>query len=123
MTAVTWRNRFFLPEEISVHNALNDCWVTIYGVVKDVTGLLAEYDDPDELVPILREAGQDVSYWFEMDETGALVVSKSQPSPLSLCARDTSIIYITFFPVKIALLIGIKKIKAVFAAIIERNRQ
>lgn len=68
-----WRNTYFLPEEVSIHNTNQDCWLTIYGVVKNVTELIKQFQDTDLISPIIREAGQDVSYWFEMDELKAIV--------------------------------------------------
>lgn len=73
---MSWRNTYFLPEEVSSHNTRSDCWMTIYGVVKNVSGLIEEFGHDVDLVnPILREGGKDVSYWFEMNELGAIIVS------------------------------------------------
>jgi len=73
---MTWRNTYFLPEEVSSHNTRDDCWVTIHGVVKNVSELIEEFrHDVDLVNPILQEAGQDVSYWFEMDRLGVINVS------------------------------------------------
>lgn len=65
---MSWKSTYFLPEEVSGHNKRRDCWLIIFGVVKDVTGLVEEYRDNAELIgPIVREAGQDVTYWFVDD--------------------------------------------------------
>lgn len=64
---MSWTSTYFLPEEVSMHNSDRDCWLTIHGVVKNVTGLIEEFRNTDLVSPILREAGQDVSYWFELD--------------------------------------------------------
>lgn len=73
---MTWRNTYFLPEEVSSHNTRGDCWVTIHGVVKNVSELIEEFGHDVDLVnPILREAGHDISYWFEMDGFGVFNVS------------------------------------------------
>lgn len=62
---MSWKSMYFLPEEISGHNTCRDCWLIIFGVVKDVTQLIEEYRDSADLIdPIVREAGQDVSFWF-----------------------------------------------------------
>lgn len=68
-----WKNTYFLPEEVSIHNSDRDCWLTIYGVVKNVTSLIEEFQNTDLVNPILREAGQDVSYWFEFDGVKPIV--------------------------------------------------
>lgn len=71
-----WRDRYFLPEEVTCHNTRDDCWITIYGVVKNVTGLIAEFSHAADLIdPILKQAGQDVSFWFDLDENDVPVVS------------------------------------------------
>lgn len=63
-----WHDTYFLPEEVAVHNTSRDCWVVIYGVVKNVTGLIEDYQDFQNLVkPIITEAGQDISHWFDTD--------------------------------------------------------
>lgn len=73
---MSWRNVYFLPEEVSAHDKCGDCWITIYGLVKNVTELIEEFRSrPDLVNPILREAGQDVSYWFDLDEFEKPVVS------------------------------------------------
>lgn len=71
---MAWRNTYFLPEEVTCHNTRRDCWITIYRVVKNVTGLIEEYENTDLINPIIREAGQDVSYWFEMDGLKPIVI-------------------------------------------------
>lgn len=64
---MTWRNTYFLLEEVASHNTDQDCWLIIHGVVKNVSGLIEEFRHTDLVKPILREAGRDVSYWFELE--------------------------------------------------------
>lgn len=70
-----WNKTYFLPEEVSIHNTSRDCWLIIFGVVKNVTPLVEEFCGMDSVNPILEEAGQDVSYWFELNERGVPIVS------------------------------------------------
>lgn len=73
---MAWRNTYFLPEEVWSHKTSNDCWMTIYGLVKNVSGIIEEFGHDSDLVnPILREAGKDVSYWFEKNGLGEIIVS------------------------------------------------
>lgn len=74
---MTWRDVYFLPEEVAAHCSYEDCWITIHGVVKNVTGLIERFrrDSADLVVPILREAGQDVSHWFDLDQCRRPMVS------------------------------------------------
>lgn len=70
---MTWRDKYFLPEEVSGHRTADDCWIVIFGVVKNVTALIEEFRDTGLANPILIEAGRDVSYWFETDGTKPIV--------------------------------------------------
>lgn len=72
---MSWNKTYFLPEEVSIHNTRQDCWIIIYGVVKNVTPLIEEFRGMDSINSILDEAGQDVSYWFELNEHGKPIVS------------------------------------------------
>lgn len=56
-----------------MHKTNQDCWLTIYGVVKNVTRLIKQFQDTKLIKPLIREAGQDVSYWFEMDGLNPIV--------------------------------------------------
>ncbi|XP_022166454.1 cytochrome b5 domain-containing protein 1-like [Myzus persicae] len=72
---MAWRNTYFLPEEVWSHKTREDCWLTIYGSVKNVSGLIEEFGHDGDLVnPILREAGKDVSYWFEKNGLGEIIL-------------------------------------------------
>jgi cytochrome b involved in lipid metabolism len=55
--------KFFTPEEVSIHNCAEDCWVIIYDDVFDITPLIAA--NPGELIqPLLKNAGMSISHWF-----------------------------------------------------------
>jgi len=73
---MAWRNTYFLPEEVGSHKTCEDCWITIHGLVKNVSGLIKEFGHNADLVnPLLREAGKDISYWFEKNGLGEIIVS------------------------------------------------
>lgn len=72
---MSWHDVYFLPEEVMTHNTYDDCWIIIYGVVKNVSKLIEEYWNTDLVKPLLKEAGKDISYWFEIEGQQKLVVS------------------------------------------------
>ncbi|XP_059377611.1 cytochrome b5 domain-containing protein 1 isoform X2 [Carassius carassius] len=59
------RPKYFTPNEVSVHNTLNDIWVSYLGKVYDLTPLLEEYKGDVLLKPITECAGKDISHWFD----------------------------------------------------------
>ncbi|CAL7950757.1 unnamed protein product [Xylocopa violacea] len=59
---------YFLPEEVAVHNARFDCWVSYLGGVYDLTDLCVTWADRKEIKPILAYAGKDISHWFDHEK-------------------------------------------------------
>jgi hypothetical protein len=57
--------RCFTTDEVSVHNCAEDCWVSIFSLVYDLTELVACNRGP-LTEPIVRFAGQDISQWFDL---------------------------------------------------------
>lgn len=60
--------KYFTPDEVAMHNCAEDCWVSIYHNVYDITsliganrGVLAD--------PLIKEAGRSISHWFH-EKTG-----------------------------------------------------
>ena len=64
------RRRFYTAEEVALHNCAEDCWVSIFGSVYDLTEFLAEHRTP-LAQPIVLEAGKDISHWFD-EKTGGV---------------------------------------------------
>ncbi|KAI8900618.1 hypothetical protein BC833DRAFT_618363 [Globomyces pollinis-pini] len=62
---------YFTPEQVSLHNSPEDCWLSWLGCVYDLTDLVAKHDGSPKLTPILANAGQDISHWFD-SKTGEL---------------------------------------------------
>lgn len=57
------RQRVILPEELRCHCSPQDCWVSVFGVVYDLTPLIAL--NKNELsLPLIESAGTDISSWF-----------------------------------------------------------
>eukprot|EP01064_Diplonema_japonicum_P037752 TRINITY_DN8958_c0_g1_i1.p1 TRINITY_DN8958_c0_g1~~TRINITY_DN8958_c0_g1_i1.p1 ORF type:complete len:228 (+),score=35.81 TRINITY_DN8958_c0_g1_i1:159-842(+) len=61
-------NRYFTPNEVKRHNTPNDMWVSVLGKVLDLTSLVAKYPSLDAQ-PVIKEAGQDISHWFDTSVT------------------------------------------------------
>ncbi|TPX68769.1 hypothetical protein SpCBS45565_g02892 [Spizellomyces sp. 'palustris'] len=74
-------DRYFTPAEVEMHNAPEDCWVSWLGYVYDLTPLVEERKGEPLLAPILKNAGKDISHWFDR-KTGDI---KSQINPLTEC--------------------------------------
>ena len=58
--------RYYTPAEVALHNTGDDCWVSFFNVVYDLTKLIQ--DNYSELcIPIIKEAGTDITHWFDMN--------------------------------------------------------
>ena len=55
---------FYLPEEVAVHNTADDCWVSFFNQVYDLTKLIAENYSSPLCDPIVLAAGTDITHWF-----------------------------------------------------------
>jgi len=60
------RRRFYTPAEVATHNCAEDCWVSIFNQVYDLSQFIAKNRGP-LAQPIIEAAGEDISHWF--DET------------------------------------------------------
>lgn len=79
------KDRFLLPEELRCHCTSSDCWVVVYGLVYDLSPLLA-LNKNELALPILENAGKDISHWF-CPET-------LQPQAVARVRNDTSEVYV-----------------------------
>ena len=57
--------RFYLPAEVATHNSQNDCWVTLFNKVYDLTKLIAENAENPLCDPIVLAGGTDITHWFD----------------------------------------------------------
>lgn len=58
------RRRYYMADEVKMHNSPNDCWVTIFHDVFSLTDLIQE--NYGYLIdPLIKEAGNDISHWFD----------------------------------------------------------
>ena len=58
------QHRFYTPDEIKEHNTANDCFVTIFGDVYDLTNFIQE-NYSSLMEPIIKSAGTDITHWFD----------------------------------------------------------
>ncbi|XP_013393112.1 cytochrome b5 domain-containing protein 1 [Lingula anatina] len=58
------RFKYYTPNEVAVHNTLEDLWVSFLGKVYDLTSLCEKYKGQILLKPIIEAAGKDISHWF-----------------------------------------------------------
>ena len=56
--------RFYLSKEVAAHNTADDCWVSLFNQVYDLTKLIAENSASPLCDPIVLAAGSDISHWF-----------------------------------------------------------
>lgn len=56
--------RYYTAEEIMMHNCAEDCWVSIFDTVYDITSLI-QANRSALAEPLIKEAGKSVSHWFD----------------------------------------------------------
>jgi len=55
--------KYFTADEIGIHNCAEDCWVSIYDNVYEITSLIQE--NKNALAqPLIKAAGRSISNWF-----------------------------------------------------------
>lgn len=59
------RLKYYTPDEVALHNCAEDCWVSISGLVYDLSKLIEDNRGPLAM-PIITAAGRDVSHWFDV---------------------------------------------------------
>ncbi|KAJ3332581.1 Cytochrome b5 domain-containing protein 1 [Blyttiomyces sp. JEL0837] len=66
-------SRYYTPAEVELHNAPHDIWMSWLGYVYDLSVLFDDKEGDPLLAPILKNAGKDISHWFDR-RTGDLKV-------------------------------------------------
>ncbi|KAL0585876.1 hypothetical protein ABG067_004410 [Albugo candida] len=56
--------RYFTPHQVSDHNTAEDCWITIFHQVYDISGLI-QANSGELTLPLVLHAGKDISHWFD----------------------------------------------------------
>ncbi len=60
------KRRYYTPDEVKLHNTSNDCWVSIFYEVYDLTELIQK--NYSNLVdPIIKCGGSDITHWFDVN--------------------------------------------------------
>ncbi|OEH73807.1 cytochrome b5 domain-containing protein [Cyclospora cayetanensis] len=78
------RGGFILPDDLQRHCVSTDCWVSVYGRVYDLSPLLA-LNRNQLAVPLIENAGSDISHWFCPDTM--------QPQAVARVRSDTTEVY------------------------------
>jgi len=79
------RRRMYTPKEVALHNCAEDCWVSIFHKVYDLTDLIRSHQD--HLVnPIVKFAGTDISDWFEKSRSGNVDVKMHMDKKMNMMA-------------------------------------
>jgi hypothetical protein len=112
---VTERKRmpYFAASEVAQHNTFNDCWLSFFNKVYDVSPLLVEHRSSKSfdcylsefvlkfspftlagllIEPLLKFAGQDITHWFDNK-------TKDVCCLCSLCACSGCVIHYLFLVV------------------------
>lgn len=76
------QREFYTPAEVALHNCAEDCWVSIFGKVYDLSDFLSTRRGP-LAQPIIRFAGEDISHWFD-EETGDVKTFNCEETTLEL---------------------------------------
>jgi cytochrome b involved in lipid metabolism len=89
------RRRYYTPQEVIHHNTANDCWVSFFNEVYDLTELIQKNYSP--LVdPIIKRAGTDITDWFDKNTRDVIIFIHLIYSPKSVSrqvpiTKDTSV--------------------------------
>ena len=59
--------RFYLPSEVAEHNTKDNCWISKFNQVYDLTKLIQENWKSELCDPIVLNAGQDITHWFNKE--------------------------------------------------------
>ena len=59
--------RYYTPAEVAAHNTYDNCWVSFFNQVYDLTKLLADNHSTQAPLcgPIAKMAGEDITHWFD----------------------------------------------------------
>ena len=56
--------RYYLPSEVAIHNSTDDCWVSLFNQVFDLTKLIAENYKSPLCDPLILQGGSNITHWF-----------------------------------------------------------
>ncbi|EGR33495.1 hypothetical protein IMG5_051740 [Ichthyophthirius multifiliis] len=61
------KRRYYTPQDVKIHNTANDCWVSFFNKVYDLTELIQQNISSIYCKPLIEVAGNDITYWFDND--------------------------------------------------------
>ena len=64
LPAPSRKHRYYTPDEVKEHNTANDCYVSIFNEVFDLTTFIQE-NYSSLMDPLIKSAGTDISHWFD----------------------------------------------------------
>jgi hypothetical protein len=59
------RRKYYIPKDLKVHTTAQDCWVSFFNGVYDLTTLIFEHRENPLIEPIITVAGTDITHWFD----------------------------------------------------------
>ena len=68
---------YYTPKEVACHNTADDCWVTLFNHVYDLTLRLNENSEKTECDPIVLASGTDITHWFDKETKAVSTFLKS----------------------------------------------
>lgn len=58
--------KYYTNEEVKLHSSEDDCWVSIFDDVFNITSLIAN-NRGVLAIPLVENAGSSISYWFNKE--------------------------------------------------------
>ncbi|EGR30055.1 hypothetical protein IMG5_143490 [Ichthyophthirius multifiliis] len=59
------KKRFYTLQDLKLHNTANDCWITFFNQIYDITALIQQNINSPFIKPLIEAAGSDITYWFD----------------------------------------------------------
>eukprot|EP01035_Chromulina_nebulosa_P020639 gene20639-26758_t len=59
--------KYYTAEEVQFHNSEDDCWISIFSNVYDITSLISK-NRGFLAQPLIEYAGTNISHWFKQDK-------------------------------------------------------
>ena len=58
-------HNFYTPSEVHTHNTSDNCWVSFFHEVYDLTQLIQDNIHLPECIPLIKAAGTDITHWMD----------------------------------------------------------
>jgi cytochrome b involved in lipid metabolism len=56
---------YYIPSEVAIHNTADNCWISFFNQVFDLTLLIHENKNNELCDPLILAAGTDITHWFD----------------------------------------------------------